>query len=164
MRSVWSTARFWAGCTHLPFSSVPSVFWSASPRAAFSNSERSNRAINSGGLRADLAVGLAFLLVVHQGARHHHHADLGVAVERHEAAGPKTFSFGPMPRCDLERVVGAFAASGSPRFLPGLLGPGLGGCQGFGCGLCASFACASWCPFLTRAAPGPKRRRSAAGQ
>ena len=33
-------------------------------------------------LRADLAVGLAFLLVVHQGARHHHHADLGVAVER----------------------------------------------------------------------------------
>jgi hypothetical protein len=28
----------------------------------------------------------------------------------------------------------------------------------------ASFACASWCPFLTRAAPGAKRRRSAAGQ
>jgi hypothetical protein len=42
---------------------------------------------------ADLAVGLAFLLA-HQGARHHHHADLGVAVERHEAAGAKTFSRG----------------------------------------------------------------------
>jgi hypothetical protein len=33
----------------LPFFSGHSVFWSASPRAAFANSERSNRAINSGG-------------------------------------------------------------------------------------------------------------------
>jgi hypothetical protein len=32
---------------------------------------------------------LAFLLVAHQGSRPHHHADLGVAVERHEAAGAK---------------------------------------------------------------------------
>jgi hypothetical protein len=47
-------------------------------------------------LRADLAVGLAFLLVAHQGARHHHHADLGVAVERHEAAGAKDL----LPRAD----------------------------------------------------------------
>jgi hypothetical protein len=47
-------------------------------------------------LRADPAVGLAFLLVAHQGARHHHHADLGVAVERHEAAGAKDL----LPRAD----------------------------------------------------------------
>ena len=33
----------------LPLFSGHSVFWSASPRAAFANSERSNRAINSGG-------------------------------------------------------------------------------------------------------------------
>ena len=47
--------------------------------------------------------------------------------------GPKTFSRGPMPRCDLERAVvrSPSAASGCPF----LLGPGLGGCQGFGCGL-----------------------------
>jgi hypothetical protein len=40
---------FGLGCTQLSFSSDPSLFWSASPRAALSNSERSNRAINSGG-------------------------------------------------------------------------------------------------------------------
>jgi hypothetical protein len=39
---------------------------------------------------------LAILLVAPQGARHHHHADLGVAVERHEAAGAKDL----LPRAD----------------------------------------------------------------
>jgi hypothetical protein len=43
-----------------------------------------------------LPLALAFLLVAHQGARHHHHADLGVAVERHEAAGAKDL----LPRAD----------------------------------------------------------------
>jgi hypothetical protein len=36
-------------CAQLPFSSLPSAFWSASLCEAFSNSESSNRAMKSGG-------------------------------------------------------------------------------------------------------------------
>ena len=72
--------------------------------------------------------------------------------------GPKTFSRGPMPRCDLERAGGAFALCG------------LGGPARF-CLACLALAsaaakvsAAAWAaslvPFLTRAAPGAKRREA----
>jgi hypothetical protein len=76
-----------------------------------------------------------------------------------------------MPRRDLERAVGAFCGPsplalcglGCP-FLPGLLGPGLGGCQGFGCGLGRVVCVCIMVPLSDASRPSGQATQSAAGQ
>jgi hypothetical protein len=68
---------------------------------------------------------------------------------------PKTFSRGPMPRCDLERAVGAFCGR-SPRAARCSLGcwpagPGLGA----GCGLGRVVCVCIMASLLAGAEPGP---------
>ena len=99
-------------------------------------------------LRADLAVGPCLSPGGASGRATIITRTLALRSSGTRRPGPKTFSRGPMPRCDLERAVVRFALCGlGCPFLP-CLALASAAAKVSAAAWAASFACASWCPFF----------------